>query len=296
LVLEALALYRRYPFLFLVLAAAVLVPYEAIVLLATGVGPFEQGTLSFGVSSLLTLADIALVSPLVSALHVHAVLEAGEGGEPRLAAIARKGLRVLPVVAVVSLVSWFGITLGFLALLVPGVLLTLRWFVVAQTAAIEHEGWRPALRRSADLTDGHYGHVFLLLVYACLIVTLPAFLIGLGFDDSADVVSFLVGVAVQVVGYSLAALVTAVLYFDLRARWDLLPDPVLPDPTDGTPGASQRGNSWDPRDYAPEDRPKGWYIDPKSPNRMRYWDGGDPPDWGRTTVRTPRKIRRAWRG
>ena len=99
LVGAAFELYRRYPLLFLVLAAGVIVPYEAIVLAATGAGPFAHGSLSFGTSSLLTLIELALVGPLVSALHVHAVSEASEGRRPRLVSVARRGLQVLPVVA-----------------------------------------------------------------------------------------------------------------------------------------------------------------------------------------------------
>lgn len=37
------ALYRRYPLLFAILAAAVIVPYELIVLAATGYGPLRHG-------------------------------------------------------------------------------------------------------------------------------------------------------------------------------------------------------------------------------------------------------------
>lgn len=73
LVYAALGLYREYPLLFLVLAAGVIVPYEVIVLAAYGAGPFAHGSLGFGSSSLLTLIGLALVGPLVSALHAHAV-------------------------------------------------------------------------------------------------------------------------------------------------------------------------------------------------------------------------------
>ena len=66
LVIDTFHLYRRYPLLFLVLAAAVIVPYELIVLAVTKVGPFEQGTLDAVVGLWLTLADLALVAPLVS--------------------------------------------------------------------------------------------------------------------------------------------------------------------------------------------------------------------------------------
>jgi hypothetical protein len=295
LVLATFKLYRRYPLLFLVLAAAVIVPYEAIVLIVTGVGPFEQGSLDFTIGLWLTLTDLALVGPLVSALHVHAVREAREGGDPKLIPIARQGLKVLPVVAAVSIVSWLGIAAGFVALIAPGIYLMLRWFVVAQAAAIDDEGWLAALRRGADLTEGHYGHVFVFGLYVALIVSAPLFLVGLGFgDDSTDAASFLVGVSVQVVAYSFGALATALLYFDLRARWEAAAVPAPAEDGDAALGPPPGGQSLDPGDFAAEDRPKGWYVDPGDPGRMRYWEGGDPPRWSTATTRTPRRIRQAW--
>lgn len=227
LLLDALALYRSYSLLFLALAAGVVVPYEAIVLALTGAGPFAQGALGFWASNLLLLADLALISPLVSAMHVHAVREVREGGNPRFGSVARQGLRVLPGVAIVSVVYGVGTTLGLVALIAPGIYLMLRWAVAAQSAAIEQEGWRQALRRSGELADDHYGHVFLVIFISGVIVVVPSFLIGLAFGHgSTDVASFLVGTAIRVVSYSFGALVVALLYYDLRLRWELAPDPA----------------------------------------------------------------------
>jgi hypothetical protein len=219
LVGAAFELYRRYPLLFLALAAGVIVPYEAIVLAATGTGPFAHGSLSFGVSSLLTLIELALIGPLVSALHVHAVSDVLEGRKPQLASVARRGLRVLPVVTAAAIIAWLGILLGFLAFIVPGVILSLRWYVVAQTAAIEHEGWLPALRRSRQLTAGHYRHLIVFAIYVTLITSVPTLLVGLAFGhETTTVASFSVGVALQVITWSLSALAAALMYFDLRVR------------------------------------------------------------------------------
>lgn len=295
LIADTVRLYRRYPLIFPVLAAAVIVPYDAIVLGATGTGVLTGSSLSFGVQSFLTLIDWCLISPLISALHVHAVREAQEGDRPRLVAVARQGIRVLPVVVAASIISGLGIFVGFLALVIPGIILMLRWMVVAQSAAIDHEGWIPALRRSAQLTDGHYGHVFVFVIYVGVITAGPLYLVGLGFgDDTTTAASFFVGLLVQVFSLSFGALATALLYFDLRTRDESatararvgglgLPDGDLP-PTD---------HSLDPRNYSDQTRPKGWYVDPRSPRRMVYWGATEPPDWG-ATARTPRKVRRAW--
>jgi hypothetical protein len=229
-----------------------------------------------------------LIGPLISALHVHAVSETREGRDPRLGAVARQGLRVLPVVVAASIIAGLGIGLGLLAFVVPGVILGLRWFVVAQAAAIEDEGWLPALRRSAQLTDGHYGHIFIFAVYIGLITEVPVLLVGLGLGgDSTTAASFLVGLPVLVLTRSFSALATAVLYYDLRSRREGALAPAL----SGAPSGA--GHLLDPRQYSDEDRPKGWYINPQAPGHMSYWGAGDPPDWG-ATARTPRKVRRDW--
>jgi hypothetical protein len=294
-VIGAFGLYRRYPLLFLVLAAGVVVPYQLIVLAATGTGPFSQTSLSTGASLLLTLIEWILIGPLISALHIHAVAEVREGRDPRLAAVARQGLLVLPVVVAASIVAGLGIGLGLLALVVPGVILMLRWFVVAQAAAIEGEGWLPALRRSAQLTNGHYGHIFVFVIYTGLITVVPVLLVGLGFGhDRTTALSFLVGLLVLVLTRSFSALATALLYYDLRSRREAA---LAPGQYGGSAqvsgGAPEVSHSLDPRQYSDQDRPKGWYVNPSAPGQMSYWGAGDPPGWGGTT-RTPRKVRKDW--
>ena len=220
LIVEAFGLYRRYPLLFLVLAAGVIVPYELLLLAASGEGPFDEPA-NATIASILTLGDWVLVTPLVSALHVHAVADARTGKIPELGSVTWRGLRALPVVAAASVMSGLGIVVGFALLIVPGIYLTLRWLIVAQAAAVEREkGWLGALRRSHELVSDHYGHVIVFALVVGFISTVPLYLLGLVFDDTT-VVSFLVAVVVQVLCISFAALTTALLYFDLRTRKEL---------------------------------------------------------------------------
>jgi hypothetical protein len=284
LLVGTLELYRRYPLLFFVLATGVIVPYELIALAATGTGAFSRADASLGAQLFLSLADWVLITPLVSALHVHAVAEVSRDREPQIGAVALRGLKVLPVVAAATIVSWLGIGLGFVLLVVPGVILLLRWAVVAQTAAIEHEGWLPALSRSGQLTEENYRHVGAFLVMVGVIATAPSIAGGIAFGHhDVSVASFLTGLAVRVLTASFAALAGALLYYDLLARWDAAPEP-----------ATAPRSSFDPRAYSDLDRPKGWYVDPASPNRMRHWGGSEKPGWNGST-RTPWKIRRVWR-
>ena len=85
--------YRSCPLHFLTLAAAVIVPYLLLVLPITGDGLFEaQDNFSFVFRELVDLFALALVWPLISALHVHAVRDIVDGGRPRLRHVARRGL------------------------------------------------------------------------------------------------------------------------------------------------------------------------------------------------------------
>lgn len=284
LVAATFELYRRYLWLFLVLAAAVIVPYELISHAVTGSSALSREGLDFATQSTLTLISWTLVTPLVSALHVHAVTAVRNGDEPRIATVAVQGVRALPVVAAASIISGLGIGLGFLALIVPGVFLLLRWAVVAQAAAIEHEGWLPALRRSADLTDGNYIHVLLFILVVGTIAAAPLLIaaVTLGGTDVSPG-AFALGLALSVIGASFSALGYAVLYYDLVARWEVAPAPA-PDGGAGT---------WNPLAYTDEERPKGWYVDPSDPQRMCHWGGPELPEWN-GEAKTPRKIKRAW--
>jgi len=214
-----LVLYRAFPLLFLILAAAVIVPYDLGVLAATGHGPFGRAHNSFVVRQLLSVLGFSLISPLVSALHVHAVVMIGHSRRPRLSEVALLGLGVLPVVSAAEIMANIGILLGFVALILPGIFLALRWSVVAQSAAIEHDGWLPALRRSRVLTADHYGHIFgLSLVVGALTAGLRLGVETIASGGTSGAPSVTLGIAVDTILASFSALTLAVLYFDLRAR------------------------------------------------------------------------------
>jgi hypothetical protein len=219
IVRAALGLYRRYPLLFLVLAGAVMIPYGLVVLAVTGYPPLSRAREDFPTSMLLFVLSFSLITPLISALHVHAVISIGEGRRPTLAGVALKGLRVLPVVSAAEIVATLGTIAGYVALIVPGVLLTLRWIVVAQAAAIEHDGWSAALRRSWQLTDGHYRHIIgLLLVTVALSFAVAVGAAAIQPAGNAGVAAVTLDIALDTLVASFVALTTAILYFDLLVR------------------------------------------------------------------------------
>jgi hypothetical protein len=292
------SLYRRFPWLFPTLAFAVVVPYQVVVLLATEVGPTGGVRLSFLDSMVLLAIQSFLVTPLISALHVHAVDDVREGRDPALGSVARRGLITLPVVVAAAIISSFGIAAGFVALIVPGVLLLLRWGVVAQAAALEGEGWIDALRRSRELTKDNYLHIFGTWVLLWIVGGVPLVALGAATHHSTAAVPFILGLALAILVRSFTALGTALLYFDLKARLQAArrpaPVPSAPESSSGRV-VPPTGHPLDPASWSDEDRPAGWYVDPDSPRRMRYWAADQAQTWSKRTTKTPKATQSEWR-
>jgi hypothetical protein len=291
LIADAFGLYRRFPLLFLVLAAAVIVPYQLIVLALEGTDGSSAGA---GTEIPLFLLFLFVAAPLVSALHMHAISDVRRGEEPRLGPVARRGLAALPVVCAATIMSLLGIYIGFAFFVIPGVYLWLRWFVVPQVAAIEGRGWTAALRNSSLLTEGSRVHVFVFGICIGVIMVAPGLLLGLALGRDG-IVPVVARTALDIVVISFTALAIGLLYYDLRARREALAaesGAPVPEPAPRTPKPLVE-HSPDPRHYSDEERPRGWYVDPESPHRMRHWDDGGSPGW-EGTARTPRRLRREW--
>jgi hypothetical protein len=229
----ALSLYRRYPVLFLVLAFVVAAPYELAVLAVLGTGPIGGHSNKASAALILVLVDVVLVGPLIAALYAQAVVSIARGEKPTFAAVASRVARVLAVVVAAQIVAGIGIGVGFLAFVIPGLYLLIRWAVVAQAATLEHTDWMGALRRSGELVRGSFWHVFVVVV-----ITLA---VNFGLSEAAGAVSgsktgavdVIIGIAVGTIARSFTALTTALLYFDLLARER--PTGWTPAPTDGPP-------------------------------------------------------------
>ena len=215
----AFRMYWYYPVLFTLLAFAVVAPFDCFVLATTGSGPLARGGSDTVEVTVIMILAFSLVTPLVSALHARAIsaMVAKESVSVRRVVVGSVG--VLQVVFVTVLVANVAIGVGMVAFILPGVILWMRWAIVAQTAAIEGEGLLKTLRRCAELTYGCYLHIFLLLLMVgafLIVVNSVAEALPLGSPSSFAAV--VVGIIIHTFVASLTALSGAVLYFDLRAR------------------------------------------------------------------------------
>ena len=121
---------------------------------------------------------------------------------------------LLPLIAV-SLLAGLGIGIGFLLLIVPGLILLTIWSVAAPVTVIERPGVFSAFGRSRELVRGYGWPVFGTVVLVFLLVvaaSIAADLIGLALGDvGRAILSWIFNALTQPV----AALTASVLYFTL---------------------------------------------------------------------------------
>jgi len=148
-------------------------------------------------------------------------------------AFSRVKHRMATVVGL-TIVMGIAIGMGFLLLIVPGVLLTLMWSLAVPVAVLENKGLGDAMSRSSQLTQGNRGRIFVIwLLFAVLslaVVLLLQWPITLatvtmtrnGNATNALVLMQVVSVVVSFISQSLvsplATIAFALVYYDERVR------------------------------------------------------------------------------
>jgi hypothetical protein len=120
-----------------------------------------------------------------------------------------------PLVAV-SVLAGIGVALGFVLLIVPGLMLMVIWAVVAPVTVLERPGVFPAFGRSRELVRGNGWNVFGVLVLVFLAVLVLSLVAGLASDSLGSLPRALVQWVVNSAVAPLTALSASVLYFALQ--------------------------------------------------------------------------------
>jgi hypothetical protein len=123
---------------------------------------------------------------------------------------------VLGQLILVGIVVGVGVLVGFILIIIPGLILLTIWSVSAPVVVLERPGGLRALGRSRELVRGNGWRVFgVVLVFFLLVVVLGTTLELLA-DALATGAGIVVRVLVGVLTAPLYALAAAVLYFELR--------------------------------------------------------------------------------
>lgn len=151
--------------------------------------------------------------------------------------IRATGPVVLPLIGA-GLLAGIAIGIGFLLLIVPGLILLTIWSVIAPVIVVEHSGVINAFGRSRELVRGNGWQVFgvIVIVYAIVFAAnLVLGAIGTAVSDTAAgrIVFNLISSTITA---PIAALVAAVIYFRLVAiKGEAAPAAAEPVAATGTP-------------------------------------------------------------
>lgn len=171
-----------------------------------------------------SLLQVALVQATVTDLN-------GGKVSPR-AGLELAARLLLPIIGL-SVVMYFGIVIGAMLLLVPGVILAVMWAVAVPAMVVEKRGVFESLQRSRDLTRGSRWAIFFLalayfIVFMTLSMTIGGFSMAAGGaagPNAAPVVVLALTTLVTLVGSIVSAAGVAVIYSDLRsAKEGVRPD------------------------------------------------------------------------
>jgi hypothetical protein len=222
---DSLAVFGRHFWLFIALSAVVVIPAELIV---EGIG-LEMLTSSYDDSPSLaeaavpTIVEFLVVTPIIAAICIYALHEIAGGERPRAGQVLIAGFEAFtPLFAAVVLAA-AGIALGFVALIVPGVYLAVRWYFVPQAVVIEGVRGTRALSRSGLLVTGFWWRTFGLVLLANVAIAIPGFVLLAPFtaiaESSDRAVWELVGTAITTaITTPFVALYSTLLYYDLLSR------------------------------------------------------------------------------
>jgi hypothetical protein len=167
----------------------------------------------------------ALISVIITAMLQAAILRAAAQatiGDPVDAEESyRFGFKRLGSVILVSVLVGLAVVGGFILLIIPGIIFLVLFSVSIPVLIVENRRGREAMSRSWNLAKGHFWHAFGIIIVAGLITGAISGIIG-AIGGSAWVVRWIFTAIGTTITAPFSALVSVLLYLDLRARSEAL--------------------------------------------------------------------------
>lgn len=173
---RAFRLYANNFSLLLGITAVAYVPLYALMLLI-------QSSLTGGVSVTASLSALvaqvifiilwaSIALPISTGAATFAISERYLGNPVNSADALQRALKNLWTMSIAQLSAGARIMIGFILLIVPGILWSLSYALIIPAVMVEGLKAGPSLKRSADLAKGHRGKVFAIMVVINLLVVL----------------------------------------------------------------------------------------------------------------------------
>jgi len=185
-----------------------------------------HSTSSLILGSLIAAAISVIIGAVLQAAIIRAGAEATIGDEVDVETSYRYGFHRLGSVILVGLLVGLAVAIGFVLLIIPGIIALVFFSVSIPALVVENRRGTKAMGRSWNLVSGHFWHAFGVIIVAYLIVAVVGGLLG-AIGGSNWVVAWIFRAIAQIITTPFSALVSVLLYLDLRARKEALTSDVL---------------------------------------------------------------------
>ena len=211
---EAFRIYRENAANLLLIVAVVVVPltFVSAVIVQTGVT----------ILGLLVGAAIGIIIwAVLQAAVLRGAAQATIGDPVDIEASYRWGLARFGSVLLVALLVGIVVAVGFLLLVIPGLIFLVFLSVSEPALIVENRRGTEAMSRSWNLVRGHFWHALVVILVAAIITgVIQGILSAIGGDNWF--VAWIFTAIAQIITAPFTALVTVLLYLDLRARTEAL--------------------------------------------------------------------------
>src|ERR1700752_2603378 len=139
----------------------------------------QASMLGFYAITLLSAMIGLVISALTQAALTRATVAEGEGRRASFAESLRAGMAVLLPLIILSILLAVGVMIGFVFLLVPGIILYCMWSVAVPPPVEERQGILGSFGRSRDLTRGARWKIFAILLVLAVVYWLVSAAVGI---------------------------------------------------------------------------------------------------------------------
>jgi hypothetical protein len=196
--------------------ASVLLPAAAIVFIGVGIISALLVVIA-PVLAILAFIVILVGTTLFTGMVVELVADVQDGRrDATVGQLIQAARPVIGKLILVGIVAGIGIAIGFILIIIPGLILITIWSVFAPVIVLERPPGLGALGRSRELVRGNGWQVFGVIVVLVIGVGIVAAIIEAIGDAGGTGVGIVVRVIVQILTAPISALAASVLYFELR--------------------------------------------------------------------------------
>jgi len=220
----SLAVFSRNLVAFFVLALVIGIPYIVVSLGLTGsldLEAMEQtGQLPPGFWGMLLVGSLIylLTYAVTQSVIIYGTFQDLRGQKAAFGDCLARGFAVLPRVLVGAILASIAIMIASMLLLIPGIILSMMWWVFVPVLVIEGTGVTEGFGRSSSLTSGHRWGIFGLVIIVGVAQWLVGVVLGLVATLLGPIAGEIMNTIVTFVFTAFSAVMAAVGYYYLRAE------------------------------------------------------------------------------